>query len=116
MLASFSVVPLGVTGGVKKLVAEALKIVDASGLDYELGAMQTTVEGDADRVMETILACHTRMLELAPRVLTHIAIDERTGASGRLEGKVRDVEEVLGRPLRRSGHKEAVRQKAAWEN
>ena len=102
MLASFSVVPLGTTGGVKKLVAEALKIVDASDLDYELGAMQTTVEGDADRVMATILACHRRMLELAPRVLTHIAIDERTGATGRLAGKVRDVEEVLGKRLRRS--------------
>jgi uncharacterized protein (TIGR00106 family) len=103
MLASFSVVPLGVTGGVKHLVAEVLKIVDASDLDYELGAMQTTIEGDAGKVMETLLACHRRMLELAPRVLTHIAIDERKGAMGRLEGKVRDVEEVLGKPLRRTG-------------
>ena len=101
MLASFSVVPLGVTGGVKRMVAEALKIVDASDLDYALGAMQTTVEGDAATVMETIMACHRKMLELAPRVLTHIAIDERKGATGRLEGKVRDVEEVLGKPLRR---------------
>lgn len=101
MLASFSVVPLGVTGGVKGLVAEALKIVDEADLDYALGAMQTTVEGDAEVVMDTILRCHRRMLELAPRVLTHIAIDERKGATGRLEGKVRDVEEVLGKPLRR---------------
>ncbi len=90
-------------------MAEALKIVDASDLDYALGAMQTTVEGDAETVMETILACHRRMLELAPRVLTHIAIDERKGATGRLEGKVRDVEEVLGKPLRRSGRSEAAK-------
>ena len=102
MLASFSVVPLGVTGGVKRLVAEALKIVDESDLDYALGAMQTTVEGDPETVMKTLLACHRRILELAPRVLTHIAIDERKGAAGRLEGKVRDVEEMLGRPLRRT--------------
>ena len=104
MLASFSVVPLGVTGGVKALVAEALKIVDESDLDYTLGAMQTTVEGDPERVMETILTCHRKMLELAPRVLTHIAIDERRGATGRLEGKVRDVEGILGKPLQRSRH------------
>lgn len=102
MLASFSVVPLGMTGGVKELVAEALKIVDASDLDYELGAMQTTVEGDAEAVMEVILRCHRRVLEGAPRVLTHITIDERKGATGRLEGKVKDVEEVVGKPLRRS--------------
>lgn len=103
MLASFAVIPLGVTGGVKNLVAEALKIVDVSGLDYELGAMGTTIEGDRDRVMEVILACHRRVLELAPRVLTHITLDERKGASGRLAGKVQDVEEVLGKPLRRRG-------------
>ncbi|HEX4038471.1 MAG TPA: MTH1187 family thiamine-binding protein [Acidobacteriaceae bacterium] len=103
MLASFAVIPLGVTGGVKELVAEALKIVDASGLDYELGAMGTSVEGERERVMEVILACHQRVLEMAPRVLTNITLDERKGATGRLLGKVREVEEVLGKPLRRSG-------------
>lgn len=101
MLASFSVVPMGVTGGVKTLVAEALKIVDASGLPYELGAMQTTIEGEREQVMAVILRCHERMLEMAPRVLTHITLDDRQGATGRLAGKVRDVEEILGKPLRR---------------
>jgi len=93
---------MDVPGGVKALVAEALKIVDESGLPYQLGAMQTTIEGDPDRVMEVILRCHRRVLELAPRVLTSIVIDERRGATERLEGKVRDVEEILGKPLRRS--------------
>lgn len=107
MLASFSVVPMGMTGGVKALVAEALKIVDESGLPYELGAMQTTIEGDEERVMEVILRCHRRMLELSPRVLTHIALDDRHGATQRLEGKVQDVEKILGKPLRRQSiHKE----------
>jgi uncharacterized protein (TIGR00106 family) len=101
MLADFAVVPMGVTGGVKELVAEALKLVDESGLSYKLGAMHTTIEGDSDRVMDVILRCHRRMLELAPRVLTSITIDDRRGATGRLEGKVRDVEQVLGKPLSR---------------
>jgi uncharacterized protein (TIGR00106 family) len=101
MLADFAVVPMGVAGGVKELVAEALKIVDESGLSYKLGAMHTTIEGDSDRVMDVILRCHRRMLELAPRVLTSITIDDRRGATGRLEGKVRDVEQVLGKPLSR---------------
>ena len=103
MLASFSVAPMEVQGGVQNLVAEMPRIVGASGLDYELGAMQTTVEDDAERVMETILACQRRMLELAPRVQTHIEVDDRRGATERLEGKVRNVEEVLGKSLRRSG-------------
>ena len=101
MLASFAVVPMGVQGGVKDLVAEALAIVDASGLPYQLGAMNTTIEGDADQVMDVILRCHRRVLELAPRVLTSITIDDRKGATGRIVGKVRDVEEVLGKRLAR---------------
>lgn len=101
MLASFSVVPLGAGEGVKELIAEALDIVDQSGLSYKLGAMQTTIEGDSEKVMEVILRCHRRILELAPRVLTHITLDERKGATGRMEGKVADVEQVLGRKLSR---------------
>jgi uncharacterized protein (TIGR00106 family) len=101
MLAAFTVVPMGVGDGVKELVAEALKIVDQSGLSYKLGAMHTTIEGEEDRVMDVILRCHHRMLELAPRVLTNISIDDRRGATGRLEGKVKDVEQILGKPLSR---------------
>jgi uncharacterized protein (TIGR00106 family) len=101
MLASFAVVPMGTEDGVKKLVAEVLSIVDRSGLPYKLGAMHTTIEGDAEEVMNVIMRCHRRMLELAPRVLTSITIDDRKGASGRLEGKVKDVEEVLGKRLER---------------
>src|ERR1019366_5684505 len=41
MLADFAVVPMGVTGGVKDLVAEALKIVDESGLSYKLVACRS---------------------------------------------------------------------------
>lgn len=101
MLADFAVIPMGVPN-VKELVAEALKIVDASGLSYRLGAMHTTIEGDSDQVMDVILRCHRRVLELAPRVLTNISIDDRKGAGGRLRGKIEDVEKILGKQLSRA--------------
>ncbi|MGA3125911.1 MAG: MTH1187 family thiamine-binding protein [Candidatus Korobacteraceae bacterium] len=101
MLASFTVIPLGVPDGAKHLIAEALAIVDASGLPYKLGAMNTTIEGEPDEVMEVIMRCHRRMLEFAPRVMTNITLDERKGATGRLTGKVKDVEELLGKKLER---------------
>ncbi len=101
MLASFSVVPMGAGEGVKKLVAEAVAIVDASGLAYQLGPMHTVVEGEPDEVMAVIMQCHRKVLELAPRVLTSITLDERKGATGRLLGKVRDVEEILGKKAAR---------------
>lgn len=100
MLASFSVVPLGGSEAVRHQVAAALAIVADSGLPYALGAMQTTVEGDEAEVMALIMCCHRRVRELCPRVLTHITIDDRADATDRLAGKVRAVEEVLGRTLR----------------
>ncbi|MDR3736834.1 MAG: MTH1187 family thiamine-binding protein [Acidobacteriaceae bacterium] len=101
MLASFSVVPMGTGEGVKELVAEAVAIVDASGLAYQLGPMHTVVEGEPGEVISVIMQCHRKVLELAPRVLTSITLDERKGATGRLLGKVRDVEEILGKKAAR---------------
>ncbi len=101
MLASFSVVPMGAGEGVKEIVAEALSIVDGSGLPYQLGPMQTVVEGEPEQVLELILRCHRRVLDLAPRVLTNITLDDRKGATGRLRGKVEDVEKILGKSLSR---------------
>lgn len=103
MLAGFTVVPMGKGERVSKLVAEALAIVDASGLDYQLGPMQTVLEGDEELVLATIMKCHHRMRELSARVLTTITIDDREGATGRLKGKVQDVEEHLGKHLERIG-------------
>ncbi|MDR3725005.1 MAG: MTH1187 family thiamine-binding protein [Terracidiphilus sp.] len=101
MVAGFTVVPMTAGESVSELVAESLKIVDASGLDYQLGPMQTVLEGDEAAVMETIMKCHHRMMELAPRVLTTISIDDRKGATGRLRGKVADVEKRVGKTLSR---------------
>jgi uncharacterized protein (TIGR00106 family) len=99
MLASFSIVPIGVGEELREHIAKVLDLIDESGLPYKLGAMQTTVEGEPEEVMALILQCHRLLLEDAPRVLTHIAIDDRKGAAGRLEGKVKDVEKTLGREL-----------------
>jgi len=99
MVASFSIVPIGVGEELKEHVAEVLKLIDESGLPYKLGAMQTTVEGDLESVMSLFAKCHRRMRKLAPRVLSHLTIDDRKDARDRLTGKVTDVEAVLGKDL-----------------
>jgi uncharacterized protein YqgV (UPF0045/DUF77 family) len=40
------------------------------------------------------------MIKRAPRVLTHITIDDRRGRTGRLTGKIKSVEKALGRKLK----------------
>jgi uncharacterized protein (TIGR00106 family) len=101
MIAGFSVVPVGVSEELSKFVAESLDIVDKSGLDYQLGPMQTVIEGSDEEVMATIMACHRNMKRHAARVVTNISLDDRAGATGRLRGKVLDVEQRLGKKLQR---------------
>jgi uncharacterized protein (TIGR00106 family) len=101
MVIEFSVVPVGRGEELAGSVARILDIIDRSGLPYQLTAMGTLVEGDWDEVVGLIRRCHEAMRGESGRVLTHIAIDDRPNASGRLSGKVRDVERALGRTLKK---------------
>lgn len=100
MVVEFSVVPVGKGEELAGLVAGIIDIVDRSGLPYQLTSMGTIVEGDWDQVFALIRECHLKMRRDAGRVLTHIAVDDRERAKGRLKGKVEDVEKTLGRPLK----------------
>lgn len=95
MLAAFSITPLGAGESVGALVAEAVKVVRASGLPHETNAMFTTVEGEWDEVMAVIKEAVDAVAGRAPRVSTVIKIDQRAGATGALEGKVASVEQHL---------------------
>jgi uncharacterized protein (TIGR00106 family) len=76
-----------------------MKIIEESGLDFEIHAMGTLIEGPSDKVFEVIQKCHEKMISQSDRVVTQIRIDDRKGASGTIKGKVRSVEEKLGKEL-----------------
>ena len=101
MIANFSVVPIGKGNSLSSQVAEVLKIVDESGINYKLHSMGTILEGDWDEILRLIKKCHERTLEDSDRVLTTITIDDRKGKSNRIIGKVRSVERKLGKELRK---------------
>jgi uncharacterized protein (TIGR00106 family) len=101
MIIEFSVVPIGHGESLAEPVARILDLVDKSGLPYQLTAMGTIVEGDWDEVLGLVRRCHEAMRDDGGRVYTHITIDDRPRTSGRIAGKVREVEESLGRPLKK---------------
>jgi len=101
MLAQFSIVPLGTGVSVSEYVAKVIKIVDESGIPYKLHAMGTIVEGDWDEVMNLIKKCRDTLMKEVERVVIDIKIDDRKGAAGRIEAKVRSVEEKLGRSVKK---------------
>jgi uncharacterized protein (TIGR00106 family) len=101
MVVEFSIVPIGRGEELAGPVAKLLDIIDHSGLPYKVTAMGTIVEGEWEAVFALIKECHSKMRQEAGRVMTHIAIDDREGAKGRLEGKVKDIESILHRLLKK---------------
>ncbi|TDC83335.1 MTH1187 family thiamine-binding protein [Actinomadura sp. 7K507] len=95
MLVAFSVTPLGGGEEVGELVAEAVRVVRASGLPNRTDAMFTTIEGEWDEVMAVVKAATDAVAARAPRVSLVVKADIRPGVTGALDAKVESVERHL---------------------
>jgi uncharacterized protein (TIGR00106 family) len=100
-LLEFSVTPLGAGDSVGQYVARAVDVVDRSGLDYQLHAMGTVVEGDLDQLLEVLKRAIEAVAADCDRVSVSAKIDYRKDHSGALDAKVASVEKRLGRPLKK---------------
>ena len=96
MLIAFSVTPLGVGEGVGEIVAEAVRVVRASGLPNTTDAMFTMVEGEWDEVMAVLKDAVDAVAERAPRVSLVLKADIRPGVTDGLTSKVETIERYLG--------------------
>jgi uncharacterized protein YqgV (UPF0045/DUF77 family) len=54
--------PPGTTQNPHAYVEAALEVIADSGLRFEVGALGTTLEGEADRIWDTLRAAHEAML------------------------------------------------------
>jgi uncharacterized protein (TIGR00106 family) len=95
MLIAFSVTPLGVGEGVGEIVAEAVRVVRASGLPNQTDSMFTTIEGDWDEVMTVVKAATDAVAARAPRVSLVLKADIRPGVTDGLTSKVETIERYL---------------------
>ena len=97
MLVAFSVAPSvsDDSGSVHAAVAEAVRIVRASGLPNHTDSMFTTVEGEWDECLAVVRACCDKLAEASPRVSLVLKADIRPGHTGQLTAKVERVEQAL---------------------
>jgi uncharacterized protein (TIGR00106 family) len=100
VLLEMSITPLGKGESVSQYVAECVELVDQSGLDYELHAMGTIVEGELNQVLDLMRRCIEQTATHSDRVTCAAKLDYRRGHSGRLKSKVASVEQKLGRKVR----------------
>jgi uncharacterized protein (TIGR00106 family) len=96
MLVAFSITPLGTGEAVGEIVAEAVRVVRASGLPNRTDAMFTTVEGDWDETMAVVKQAVEAVAARAPRVSVVLKADLRPGVTDGLTSKVETVERYLG--------------------
>jgi uncharacterized protein (TIGR00106 family) len=101
VLLEMSITPLGIGESVSQYVAECVEIVDQSGLDYELHAMGTIVEGELNDVLDLMRRCIEQTATHSDRVTCAAKLDFRRGQSDRLRSKVSSVEQKLGRAVRK---------------
>ncbi|MFY1621458.1 thiamine-binding protein [Micromonospora sp. WMMD736] len=100
MIVAFSVSPSGgdESGGVGAAVAEAVRVVRASGLPNETNAMFTNIEGEWDEVMAVVKRAVEAVSAAAPRVSLVLKADIRPGHTGQLAAKVERIERSLDTP------------------
>jgi len=96
MLIAFSVTPLGVGEDVGEIVAEAVRVVRASGLPNRTDSMFTTIEGnDWDEVMAVVKSAVDAVAARSPRVSLVLKADLHPGVTDALTSKVETIERYL---------------------
>ncbi|PEA54846.1 hypothetical protein CON64_11120 [Bacillus pseudomycoides] len=86
---SFSVVPQAKHKDVYAVVDKAIEVVQQSGVRYEVGAMETTMEGELDELLDIIKRAQQACIDDgAEEVITSIKIHYRPSTGVTIDEKV----------------------------
>ncbi len=100
VLIGINIFPLDKGESVSEYVARALKVIEDSGFPYVLTPMETIIETEnMDEALKIVKDCFNALEKDCNRIIVNIKIDYRKGKSGRIKGKIKSVEEKLGKPL-----------------
>lgn len=95
VIVELSIVPMDKGASFSPYVSRAVRIIKGSGLPYVFGPMGTCIEGEWEEVMAVVSRCFEDLKKDSERILVNMRVDYQAGRTGRLESKVRSVEEKL---------------------
>lgn len=101
MLFSLSMFPVGSGNSLVEPVTDVIDEIDSAGLEYELTGADTIIEGEWDEVMPVIQRANERLREKHDRVFMVLTVDDHKGSEDRLSRAVEDVEDELGRSVKK---------------
>jgi len=88
-IADISIIPLGVGLSLSSYIAACEQVFTEHGLEPK-------VEGDWDRVMAALKACHERLHEMGvPRIATNLRLGTRIDKEPSMDAKLSSVKEKL---------------------
>lgn len=99
VIVDFCVIPLGVGLSLSPYIAECQRILTELGIEHELHAYGTNIEGEWETVMDAVKRCHQRIHEMgAPRITSTLKLGTRVDRSDSMASKVASVKQQLESP------------------
>ena len=96
VIADLCVVPLGVGVSVSEYVAACERVLTEAGLNINLHAYGTNIEGEWDDVFAAIKKCHQVVHDMgAPRITTSVKVGTRVDREQDMRDKISSVERKL---------------------
>lgn len=94
-------IPLQAGESLSPYIAECQRIFSEAGLEYQLHAFGTNVEGEWETVMAAVKHCHMRVHEMgAPRIHSQLKIGTRIDHPQSLQDKIDHVAQLVDtRPM-----------------
>tara|TARA_R110001583_G_scaffold4644_5_gene26465 strand:+ start:3050 stop:3364 length:315 start_codon:yes stop_codon:yes gene_type:complete len=92
------VVPLGVGVSVSPYIAACQLVLDEAGLEHQMHAYGTNIEGEWDAVFAAVKRCHEVVHALgAPRITSSMRLGTRTDREQSMDDKIASVVEKLNK-------------------
>jgi uncharacterized protein (TIGR00106 family) len=96
VIVDLCVVPIGVGVSLGQYIAACERILNRPGLQTQLHAYGTNIEGEWDIVFQAVKECHEELHRLGvPRLSSTLRVGTRTDRVQTMEDKVRSVREKL---------------------
>lgn len=94
-LIAVAIAPFGVGDELSEYVAEVVKVIRDSGLKNKTTSMFTEIEGEYDKVMETVKKATFVLAEKGIRTEVILKMDIRPGFDNMMEKKLERMEEKM---------------------
>ncbi len=98
VLLEFSMFPTDKGESVSPYVSRIIKMIKETGLNYRLTPMGTVVEADSmPEILRVIEQAYDLLEPDCNRIYSSMKLDIRKGKGNRLEGKIKSVEDRIGK-------------------